>query len=159
MRRNDIFFYWQAAREKKYRLRINKALVSHNFFFTPIVLPDSANWTYVTWKDVGVCTCLSQSLALALPPHRISNARSPRQEILYAYAMKGADTIHPTRTFRCLIFCELNLWDSRQEENARKRPFWAKDLRIYISCCLEDSIPSMSDLPTQMNDLASRWQN
>lgn len=111
------------------------------------------------WKDVGVCSRLSQSQALALPPHRISNARSPRQEILYAYANRGADTIHLTRTFRCFIFCELNLRDSRLEDNVRKRPFWAKDLRKCISCCLEDSIPSMSDLPTQMNESASRRQN
>ena len=130
-----------------------------NFASTPIALPRFSRLTKVIWKDVGVCTCLSQSLALALPPHRISNARSPRQEILYAYAYKGADTIHPTQTFRCLIFCELNLRDSRLEDNVRKRPFWAKDLRICISCCLEDSIPSMSDLPAQINDPTSHGQN
>ena len=92
--------------------------------FIAIRIPDFANLkTLIHEKDVEFCTRLSHILALALPPHRISNARSPRQEILYAYAMKGADTIHPTRTFRCLIFCELNLRDSRLEDNVRKRPF------------------------------------
>ena len=92
---------------------------------------------------------------------RISNARSPRQEILYTYANNGADTIHLTRTFRCRISfgfsqsCEV--WGPK--DNVRKRPFWAKDLRICISYCLEDSIPSMSDLPTQPKELASHWQN
>ena len=61
---------------------------------------------------------------------RISNARSPRQEILYAHANRGVDTIHLTRTFRCRISfgfsqsCEV--WGPK--DNVRKRPFWAKDL-------------------------------
>ena len=92
-------------------------------YISPIALPRSSSLNLRIRKNVGVCTYLSQSQALALPPHRISNAKSPRQEILYAYANRGADTIHLTWTFRCLIFCELNLRDSRLEDNVRKRPF------------------------------------
>ncbi len=73
-------------------------------FSMPIALPRFSQLNLFDMKRRG---SLYSLIPVLRPSHcltqRISNARSPRQEILYAYANSGADTIHLTRTFRCRI--------------------------------------------------------
>ena len=63
------------------------------------------------------------------PHSRISNAASPRRDILYAkqrhFVQWRLDIIHPTQTSRCRIFLNgSNLRDLYVEDNVRKRPFF-----------------------------------
>ena len=74
---------------------------------------------------MGVCTRLSQSKALALPIRRISNTRSPRQELLYGTTRyEGCKYNTPNMdAFVAVSSPNMNLRDSRLEDNVRKRPF------------------------------------
>ena len=125
-------------------VKCRRILLCHFFYFFDAYSPLQIQ--PIKLKEMKRRGSLYSLIPVLRPSHcltqRISNARSPRQEILYTYANNGADTIHLTRTFRCRISfgfsqsCEV--WGPK--DNVRKRPFWAKDLRIYISCCLEGSI-------------------
>ena len=74
---------------------------------------------------MGVCTRLSQSKALALPIRRISNTRSPRQEILYDTLLQKERRYNTPNmnAFVAVSSPNMNLRDSRLEDNVRKRPF------------------------------------
>lgn len=68
--------------------------------------PVASVFIIYTKKDVGVSTSrLSRLQAFALPHFKISNAVSPRRDILsFTAAMTGANIIHPTQTLRCRLF-------------------------------------------------------
>lgn len=74
---------------------------------------------------MGVCTCLSQSKALELLILRISNTKSPRQELLYGttrYEGRKYNTSNMD-AFVAVSSQNMNLRHSRLEDNVRKRPF------------------------------------
>ena len=96
-------------------------------FFVPIENPRFSCYTY-TKKDVGISNSpLFHCQALALPLPRISNAVSPRREILYkSYAhSKVCMRVQYTQRGRprCRIFLGSNLRDLTVEDYVRKRPF------------------------------------
>lgn len=66
-----------------------------------------------TWESV---LHLSSFLALALPSHRISNAKSPRQRPYIGIPKRGHRYNNLTRPFRCRIFCGLNFARIRNEK-------------------------------------------
>ena len=96
-------------------------------FFVPIENPRFSCYTYTKKTWVSPTLRLSHCQALALPLPRISNAVSPRREILYkSYAhSKVCMRVQYTQRGRprCRIFLGSNLQNLTVEDYVRKRPF------------------------------------